>query len=97
MKSVIPNWLQFFSAASFNPLITNFTKSSNTLKQFVAKLPTHCLSVFDHFVELALKGLIAIIIDYEIFLKIHLQFLSFDNKIFDYKLFQEKELHCDKY
>ena len=28
-----------------------------TLKQFVRKLPTNCLSVFDHFVGLALKGL----------------------------------------
>ena len=31
---------------------------NDTLKQFVGKLPTHCLSVFDHFVGLALKGLI---------------------------------------
>ena len=28
-----------------------------TLKQFVGKLPMNCLSVFDHFVGLALKGL----------------------------------------
>ena len=28
-----------------------------TLKQFVGNLPTNCLSVFDHFVKLALKGL----------------------------------------
>ena len=41
-----------------NPLSTNPTKWSNTLKQFVGKLPTNCLSVFDHFVGLALKGLI---------------------------------------
>ena len=34
-----------------------FTKWSNTLKQFVGNLPTNCLSVFDHFVGLALKGL----------------------------------------
>ena len=27
-------------------------------KQFVGKLPTNCLSVFDHFVGLELKGLI---------------------------------------
>ena len=40
-----------------NPLISNFTKCSNTLKQFLGKLPTNCLSVFDHFVGLALKGL----------------------------------------
>ena len=32
-------------------------KWSNTLKQFVGKLPTNCLSVFDHFVGLAFKGL----------------------------------------
>ena len=40
-----------------NPLITNPTKWSNTLKQFVGSLPTNCLSVFYHFVKLALKGL----------------------------------------
>ena len=40
-----------------NPLTANFTKWSNILKQFVGKLPTNCLSVFDHFVELALKEL----------------------------------------
>ena len=39
------------------PLSANPTKWSNTLKQFVAKLPTNCLSVFDHFLELAIKGL----------------------------------------
>ena len=40
-----------------NLLSANPTKSSNTLKQFVGNLPTDCLSVFDHFVGLALKGL----------------------------------------
>ena len=40
-----------------NPLSANPTKWSNTLKQFVVNLPTNCLSVFDHFVKLALKGL----------------------------------------
>ena len=39
----------------------NFTKWSNTLKQFLDKLATNCLSVFDHFVGLALKGLISFI------------------------------------
>ena len=39
-----------------NPLSDNITKWSNTLKQFVC-MPTNCLSVFDHFVGLALKGL----------------------------------------
>ena len=41
----------------FNPLSANPTKLSNTLEQFVGNLPTNCLSVFDHFVGLALKGL----------------------------------------
>ena len=40
-----------------NPLSVNPTKWSNTLKQFLGKLLTNCLSVFDHFVGLALKGL----------------------------------------
>ena len=40
-----------------NLLSANFTKRSNTLKQFVGKLTTNCLSVFDHFVGLVLKGL----------------------------------------
>ena len=39
----------------FNPLSANPAKWSNTLKQFVGKLLTTCLSVFDHFVKLALK------------------------------------------
>ena len=29
----------------------------NTLKRFVGNLPTNCLSVFRHFMGLALKGL----------------------------------------
>ena len=39
------------------PSSANCTKWSNTLKQFVGNLPTNCLSVPDHFVGLALKGL----------------------------------------
>ena len=39
-----------------NPLSANITKWSNVLKQFVGKLPTNCLSVFDHFVGSTLKG-----------------------------------------
>ena len=35
----------------------NPTKWLNTLKKFVGDLPTNCLSVFNHFVGLALKGL----------------------------------------
>ena len=45
----------------FYPLTANPTRWSNTLKQFVGNLPTNCLSVFDHFVILALKGLIIIV------------------------------------
>ena len=41
----------------FKPLSANSTKWSNTLKQFVGKLPTNYLSVFDHFLGFALKGL----------------------------------------
>ena len=40
-----------------NPLKPKFIKWSNTLKEIVGKLPTICLSVFDHFSGLALKGL----------------------------------------
>ena len=50
-----------FSAMSiwilFNTLSTNPTKWSNTLKQFVGKLLTNWLGVFDNLVWLALKGL----------------------------------------
>ena len=41
-----------------NPLSANLTKWPNAIKQFVGKFPTNCLSVFDHFVKLTLKGLI---------------------------------------
>ena len=40
-----------------NPLSANPTKWSNTLKKFVCNLPTNRLGVFDHFMNLALKGL----------------------------------------
>ena len=33
------------------------TKWLNALKQFVGNLSTNCLSMFDHFAGLALKGL----------------------------------------
>ena len=39
-----------------NPFRANFKKWSDTFKQFVGNLPTNCLSVFDNFVGLALKG-----------------------------------------
>ena len=47
----------YYLGESFNPLSAKSAKWLNTLKQFVGKLPTNCLSVFDHFVGLALKGL----------------------------------------
>ena len=47
----------FYNVIKFNPLNANPEKWSNTLKQIVGNLPTICLSVFDHFVNLALKGL----------------------------------------
>ena len=40
-----------------NPLNANPEKWSNTLKQIVGNLPTICLSMFDHFMNLTLKGL----------------------------------------
>ena len=42
-----------------NPLSVNPTEWSNTLKQFVGNLLTNFLSVSDHFVKLALTGLIS--------------------------------------
>ena len=47
----------FSADQTLNPLSANPTNWSNTLEQFVGNLPTNCLSVFDHFVNLALKGL----------------------------------------
>ena len=40
-----------------NPLSANPTKWSNTLRKIVGNFLTSYLTVFDHFVELALKGL----------------------------------------
>ena len=48
---------KYLTIINLNPLSVNPTEWSNTLKQFVAKLPTNCLSVSGHFVNLALKGL----------------------------------------
>ena len=45
----------YASTGKLSPLSANPTKWSDTLKQFVGNLLTHCLSVFDHFVKLALK------------------------------------------
>ena len=45
-------------APQLNALSADPTKWSNTLKEFVDEKLTICLSVLDHFVGLALKGLI---------------------------------------
>ena len=55
----ISSWWQDFFKVEITD--NHFTKRSDTLKQFVGKLPTNCLSVFDHFVGLALKGLTLIL------------------------------------
>ena len=55
-KKKIFDVLSFFLQAYINPLSVNPTKWSNKLKQFVGNLPTACLSVFDHFAKLSLKG-----------------------------------------
>ena len=49
--------MKTLSLITLNHLSANPTKWSNTLKQFVGILPKNCLSVFDHFVKLTLKGL----------------------------------------
>ena len=67
-----------------NPLSANPKKWSNTLKQFVGNLPTNCLSVFDHFMNLALKGLISIycsLYSYYIFSLYFMNTLSTLNKV----------------
>ena len=47
-----------YKLSRINHLSANPTKWANTLKQFVGNsLPTNCLSVFYHFVILALKRL----------------------------------------
>ena len=48
----------FQSVVNGNPLSTNFLKWSDTLKQFFGKLPTNCLSVFDHFKGLSITALV---------------------------------------
>ena len=41
-----------------NPISANLLEWSNTLKTICRQQPTNCLSVFGHFVGLALKGLL---------------------------------------
>ena len=58
VEQLIGNVVEHFNLLSVNP-----TKWPNTLKQFVGKLPTNSLSVFGHFVNLALKGLIHLVME----------------------------------
>ena len=51
-----------YSEFQINPLSANPTKWSYVLKQLVGNLAKNCLSVFDHFVKLALKGLNSLVI-----------------------------------
>ena len=44
-----------------NPLSVNPTKWSNTLKQYLGKLPTNCLSLFDHFLGLVFQRLMSVL------------------------------------
>ena len=53
----ISSFLSLLIFLFFNPLSANPTKSSDTLKQFVGNLPRNRLSVFGHFMVLALKRL----------------------------------------
>ena len=55
MQKSLTNFHQLFYF--INPLSGNPTKWSDIIKQFVGNLPTNCLSVFDHFAGLTLKGL----------------------------------------
>ena len=52
-----PRQTYYLTVISVDPLSANLIKWSNTLKQFLGNLPTNCLSVFDHLVGFALKGL----------------------------------------
>ena len=51
------NFPVLFNEGNLIPLRVNPTRWSNVLKQFVGKLQTNCLSVFNQFVGLALKWL----------------------------------------
>ena len=52
-----PRYMRNDTFFKINSLSANLRKWSNSLKQVVSNLPTNCLSVFDHFAGLALKGL----------------------------------------
>ena len=76
-----------------NTLSANPTKWSNTLKQFVGNLPKNCLSVFDHFVKLALKGL-RIFQDIECARFLHMQAL---HKVLNMTELTDALINCSGY
>ena len=58
VKSYFQVWNSSYSVnKSIKPLNANLPKWLNMFKQPVGNLPKTCLSVFDHFMGLALKGL----------------------------------------
>ena len=62
-KNLSEGYNKIIATVSYlNSLSVNPIKWSNTLKQFVVNLPANFLSVFDHFVALALKGSVATMI-----------------------------------
>ena len=56
-KSLLTYSGQYVTSDNLTLLSANPTKWSNKFEQFVGKLPANYLSVFHHFVGLALKGL----------------------------------------
>ena len=60
------NYMSIFlqSFENVNPLSSRLTKWPNTLKQFVGNFLTNCLCVFGPFVELALKGISIVFLEY---------------------------------
>ena len=60
-KNLSEGYNKIIATVSYS-LSVNPIKWSNTLKQFVVNLPANFLSVFDHFVALALKGSVATMI-----------------------------------
>ena len=54
MKMDCTSFIRKITKFLLNPLSANPEKWSNTVKQIVGNLPTICLSVFDHFMNLAL-------------------------------------------
>ena len=78
-----------FKNYTVNPFSANLAKWSNTLEQFIGNLPTNCLSVFDHFVILALKGL-----KYSITVQYQILSMTYRNMVFDQT---DKSKYCTSF